>query len=61
MLAPTSPMEALDRSVVIFDWEHYIGKTLNEGQCGLRRGHRADPPSAGALCPEPCHRIASMR
>lgn len=25
--------EALDRSVVIFDWEHYIGKTLNEGQC----------------------------
>lgn len=25
--------EALDRSVVIFDWGHYIGKTLNEGQC----------------------------
>lgn len=25
--------EALDRSVVIFDWENYIGKTLNEGQC----------------------------
>lgn len=25
--------EALDRAVVIFDWENYIGKTLNEGQC----------------------------
>lgn len=25
--------EALDRAVVIFDWNIYIGKTLNEGQC----------------------------
>jgi hypothetical protein len=25
--------EALDRAVVIFDWNTYIGKTLNEGQC----------------------------
>lgn len=25
--------EALDRAVVIFDWENYISKTLNEGQC----------------------------
>ena len=25
--------EALDRAVVIFDWENYIGKTLNAGQC----------------------------
>jgi len=25
--------EALDRSVVLFGWESYIGKTLNAGQC----------------------------
>ena len=28
-----SDAEALDRAVVIFDWENYIGKTLNVGQC----------------------------
>jgi hypothetical protein len=25
--------EALDRAVVLYDWENYIGKTLNAGQC----------------------------
>lgn len=25
--------EALERSVVLFDWDSYIGKTLNAGQC----------------------------
>lgn len=25
--------EALERSIVIFDWQHYIGSTLNAGQC----------------------------
>lgn len=25
--------EALERSVVIFDWDRYIGSTLNAGQC----------------------------
>lgn len=25
--------EALDRAVVLYDWENYIGKILNEGQC----------------------------
>lgn len=27
-----SDKEALDRSVVIYDWEHYIGKPLKQGQ-----------------------------
>lgn len=33
-----SDAEALDRAVVIFDWENYIGKTLNEGQCVVYGG-----------------------
>lgn len=30
--------EALDRAVVIFDWENYIGKPLNAGQCVVYGG-----------------------
>ena len=33
-----SDAEALDRAVVIFDWESYIGKTLNAGQCVVYGG-----------------------
>lgn len=28
-----SDAEALDRAIVIYDWEHYIGKPLKVGQC----------------------------
>ena len=33
-----SDAEALDRAVVIFDWENYIGKPLNAGQCVVYGG-----------------------
>lgn len=34
-----SDKEALDRSVVIYDWEHYIGKSLKTGQVVVHEGN----------------------